>query len=98
MHASFLESNQKGRIVRIPIPLLFFPDETEHTHVGMPAPLHLPAAPARKASYVERYPPCLDTPVVVELVPCVEDETVVVDTPLARTIGLLSDLRRGVAK
>jgi hypothetical protein len=65
--------------VKIPLPLLFFPDDTEHTQVGMPAPMHLPAPPARKASYAERYPPRLDAPVTIELVPV--DDTVIVEVP-----------------
>lgn len=83
--------------MRIPIPLLFFPDDAEHTQVGMPAPLHIPAMPARKASYVERYPPRLDVPATIEIVPD-DDDTVIAETPPARTVGLLSDLHRGAAK
>lgn len=64
--------------MKIPLPLLFFPDETEHTHVGMPAPLHIPAQPARKASYVERYPPGIEPPLAVVLVHVDEDEDTVI--------------------
>lgn len=66
--------------MKIPLPLLFFPDDTEHTQVGMPAPMHLPAAPARKASYVERYPPQLDAPITIEIVPD-DDDTVIAEVP-----------------
>jgi len=50
-----------------PPPLPFFTDENVSTMIGMPAPLHLPGVRARR-SYVERYPPQIDEPVVIELV------------------------------
>lgn len=42
-----------------------------YTLVGQPAPLHLPAADAPRASYVDRYPPEFD-----------EFDTVVVDVEI----------------
>lgn len=59
--------------MRIPVLRDYEPD-TEvveprvHTMVGIPAPAHLPA-PRVGERYALRYPPKIDDPVIVEIVP-----------------------------